>query len=125
MEPDVDGEPTIAFLTIRELDTLLGRHGHPQLLALIDYQRHVFAKGRFDGYDPSKSTLNHLAFEIQPERYEAERVRLDGSDARKKRWTGSSERSSGENRACRSLTYYAASPRFDTMIRELDFPFER
>ena len=78
VEPDVDGEPTIAFLTIRELDTPLGRHGHPQLLALIDYRRHTFAKARFDGHEPSKSTLNHLAFEIPPDRYEAEHDRLDG-----------------------------------------------
>ena len=77
VEPDAEGEPTIAFLTITELDTPLGRHGHPQLLALIDYQRHVFAKGQFDGHEPSKSTLNHLAFEIPPDRYEAERDRLE------------------------------------------------
>ena len=43
-EPDPEGEPTIAFLTIKELDTPLGRHGHPQLLALIDYRRHAFAR---------------------------------------------------------------------------------
>lgn len=76
-EPDAVGEPTIVFLTIRELDTPLGRHGHPQLLALIDYKRHVFARERFDGHEPSKSTLNHLAFEIPPDRYEAERIRLE------------------------------------------------
>ncbi len=65
-EPDPDGEPTIAFLTIKQLDTPLGRHGHPQLLALIDFQRHIFAKARFDGHEPSRSTLNHLASEIPP-----------------------------------------------------------
>ncbi len=74
--PDPSGEPTIAFLTIKDLDTPLGRHGHPQLLALIDYQRHVFAKNRFDGLEPRRSTLNHLAFEIPPDRYEVERERL-------------------------------------------------
>ena len=36
------GDPTIAFLTIRPLDTPLGRHGHPQLLALIDSARALF-----------------------------------------------------------------------------------
>jgi catechol 2,3-dioxygenase-like lactoylglutathione lyase family enzyme len=76
-EPDPDGEPTIAFLTIQQADTPLGRHGHPQLLALIDFQRHVFAKERFDGHEPSRSTLNHLAFEIQAESYEAEKERLE------------------------------------------------
>ena len=40
---DPDGEPTITFLTICETDTPLGRGGHPQLLVLIDYQRHVHA----------------------------------------------------------------------------------
>ena len=77
VRPDADGEPTIAFLTIKELDTPLGRHGHPQLLVLIDYQRHAFAGGQFDGHEPSKSTLNHLAFEIPPDSYEAERNRLE------------------------------------------------
>ena len=76
IEPDPDGEPTIAFLTITETETPLGRHGHPQLLALIDYRRHILAKDRFDGHEASKSTLNHLAFEIPPDRYEAERDRL-------------------------------------------------
>lgn len=76
-EPDPGGKPTIAFLTIKPVDTPLGRHGHPQLLALIDYRRHVFAKGDFDGHEPSRSTLNHLAFEIPPESYEAHKERLE------------------------------------------------
>jgi catechol 2,3-dioxygenase-like lactoylglutathione lyase family enzyme len=75
-EADPAGEPTIAFLTIAELDTPLGCHGHPQILALIDYRRHAFARGRFDRHERSASTLNHLAFEIPPERYEAEQARL-------------------------------------------------
>ena len=44
-EPDPAGEPTIAFLTIAEADTPLGRRGHPQILALIDYRRHAFVAG--------------------------------------------------------------------------------
>lgn len=76
-EPDPGGEPTISFLVIQEVDTPLGRHGHPQLLALIDYRRHVFAKPRFDGHDPRRSTLNHLAFEIPPESYEEHKARLE------------------------------------------------
>src|SRR5260370_33349235 len=76
-EPDAGGKPTIAFLTVKEVDTPLGRHGHPQLLALIDFQRHVFAKGRFDGLEPTRSTLNHLAFEIPPECYDAHKERLE------------------------------------------------
>ena len=76
-EPDAEGKPTIAFLTIRQLDTPLGRHGHPQLLALIDFRRHFFAKGSFVGHEPTRSTLNHLAFEIPPESYEAHKQRLE------------------------------------------------
>jgi catechol 2,3-dioxygenase-like lactoylglutathione lyase family enzyme len=77
MEPDPEGEPTIAFLTIRQTETPLGRNGHPELFVLIDYRRHVFAKTRFDGHEPRTSTLNHLAFEIPYENYEAERRRLE------------------------------------------------
>lgn len=55
----------------------MGRHGHPQLFALIDYRRHAFAKRRFTGHDPATSTLNHLAFEILPEAYESEKARLE------------------------------------------------
>ena len=66
-----DGEPTICFLTIGEVDTPLGRNGHPQLLALIDYRRHIHARKRFLGHDVSRSTLNHLAFEIQPSSFDA------------------------------------------------------
>lgn len=75
--PDPDGEPTIAFLVIRQVDTPLGSHGQSQLLALIDFQRHVFVKGRFDGHDHKRSTLNHLAFEILPQSYETEKARLE------------------------------------------------
>jgi catechol-2,3-dioxygenase len=77
LEPDREGRPTIAFLTVKALDTPLGTHGHPQLLALIDFRRHLFAKGHFLGHDPTQSTLNHLAFEIPPNSYEAHRERLE------------------------------------------------
>src|SRR5947208_9628327 len=53
------------------------RHRQPQLPTLSDYQRHVFAKERFDGHEPTRSTLNHLAFEIPPESYEAHKERLE------------------------------------------------
>lgn len=75
-EPDPEGEPTISFLIIRDVDTPLGRHGHPELLALIDHRRHVFARDRFAGHDVTRSTLNHLAFEIPPSSYEAHERRL-------------------------------------------------
>jgi catechol 2,3-dioxygenase-like lactoylglutathione lyase family enzyme len=75
-EPDPDGEPTITFLKIVDVDTPLGKDRHPQLLVLIDWQRHVYAKGRFKGHDITRSTLNHLAFEVAPENYESEFDRL-------------------------------------------------
>ena len=76
-EPEPHGQPTIAFLTIKQLDTPLGRYGHPQLFALIDFQRHFFARARFDGHEVRRSTLNHVAFEIPPESYDAHKKRLE------------------------------------------------
>ncbi len=73
---DPNGKPTITFLTICDTDTPLGRGGHPQLLALIDYRRHVHARKRFVGHDATRSTLNHLAFEIPPESFDDHAKRL-------------------------------------------------
>ncbi len=73
------GEPTISFLTIKELHTPLGPL-HPQLLVLIDYQRHANARKRLIGHDVRRSTLNHLAFEIPPESYPAHFERLQQLD---------------------------------------------
>lgn len=71
-------EPTIVFLTIKDSDTPLGRSGrHPQLFALIDARRHVFTRDTYQGIDPARSPLNHLAFEIAFADYEAERLRLE------------------------------------------------
>jgi len=75
-DQDPNEEATITFLTIAETDTPLGRDKHPQLLVLIDYQRHVHAKPRFDGHDVRRSTLNHLAFEIRRQDYDSEFERL-------------------------------------------------
>ena len=81
-EEDPDGDPTIAFLTVCEVDTPLGRNGHPQLLVLIDYRRHGHARARLIGHDVKRSTLNHLAFEIPPGSYRAhfDRLRALGLD---------------------------------------------
>ena len=76
-EADPEGQPTITFLTICDPETPLSRGGHPQLLVLIDYQRHVYARGRFIGHDRSQSTLNHLAFEIPPESFDDHVQRLE------------------------------------------------
>ncbi len=75
-EPNPDGEPTIVFLTIRELDTPLGKGGHPQMLALIDYRRHVYTRGRQKSLDVSQTPLNHIAFEVLPGSLDAHATRL-------------------------------------------------
>ena len=75
--PDPAGQPTIAFLIIAETNTPLGNNGHPQLLALIDHQRHAFARKRFAGHDVTRSTLNHLAFEIPLAHFDEHRQRLE------------------------------------------------
>ncbi len=74
--PDPDGVPTIVFMTIAEVDSPLGRNNHPQMLVLIDHQRHIHARRRLIGHDVSRSTLNHLAFEIRVENYDAHREHL-------------------------------------------------
>ncbi|GAB5406538.1 MAG: hypothetical protein Aurels2KO_47690 [Aureliella sp.] len=75
-EPDPSGEPTITFLTIAETDTPLCRGGHPQLLALIDYRRHIYSREKFRGHDVRQSTLNHFAFEIPPAAFDTHAERL-------------------------------------------------
>jgi len=76
-EPDAGGTPTISFLTVTDTETPLGRHGHPQLLVLIDPRRHAFARDRFGQVAASRSTLNHLAFEVPPESFGEHRRRLE------------------------------------------------
>jgi catechol 2,3-dioxygenase-like lactoylglutathione lyase family enzyme len=71
-------DPTIVFLTVADLDTPLGRGGHGQLFALVDPARHPPARAAYQGLDVSRSTLNHLAFEIDPADFEAEKARLEG-----------------------------------------------
>ena len=73
---DSNPNPTICFLKICELDSPLGKNGHPQLLALIDYRRHVHAIPRFDGHEVRRSTLNHLAFEIPTDSFDEHLDRL-------------------------------------------------
>ncbi len=71
-----ESEPTIVFLTVVDLDSPLGRGGHPQLFALVDPERHI--PDRYVGIDNQKSSLNHLAFEIDEANYESEQQRLKG-----------------------------------------------
>tara|TARA_R110002111_G_scaffold260484_1_gene331864 strand:- start:527 stop:1045 length:519 start_codon:yes stop_codon:yes gene_type:complete len=67
--------PTIIFLEIAKLDSPLGK-AHPQMLVLIDPDRHPSARGKFDSAVERSFTLNHLAFEIDESDYESEIVRL-------------------------------------------------
>ncbi len=60
--------PDAAFFRIAE-----GFGGHTQILALFDRS----ASPGYAGLSPKKSTVDHLAFEIAREDYEAERARLE------------------------------------------------
>ena len=68
--------PGIVFLKIAELDSALGRGGHPQILGLVD--RRICRSSRpFEGIDFKKTTFDHMAFEISLEDYESEKRRLE------------------------------------------------
>jgi catechol 2,3-dioxygenase-like lactoylglutathione lyase family enzyme len=73
--------PTIAFLKAGELDSPLGRGGHPQLLVLFDRQVQL---------DIALTTLDHLAFEISLEQYPTEQERLQqmGLEVTERIWQG-------------------------------------
>ncbi len=61
--------PKHVFLKAGELDSPLGRGGHPQLLVLFDRDARL---------EIDTTTLDHIAFEISLDEYESERVRLEG-----------------------------------------------
>ena len=73
--------PTIVFLKAGELDSPLGRGGHPQLLVLFDRQVQI---------DIALTTLDHIAFEIPLEHFQAERQRLQqlGLEVSERIWRG-------------------------------------
>ena len=73
--PDTD--PTIVFLTIAQLDSPLGHGGHQQLFALIDPKRHIHRRDAYVGLDNQRSSLNHLAFEIDEPDFDTEKRRLE------------------------------------------------
>ena len=60
-------EPNYVFLKVGDLPSPLGAVGHPQMLVLFD---------RGVELDPTRTTLDHLAFEVPSDRYPAERERL-------------------------------------------------
>lgn len=73
--------PTMVFLKAGELDSPLGRGGHPQLLVLFDRQVQL---------DIALTTLDHIAFEIPLEQFQAERERLQqlGLELTERIWRG-------------------------------------
>lgn len=73
--------PTIVFLKAGELDSPLGRGGHPQLLVLFDRQVQP---------DIALTTLDHIAFEIPLEGFQAEHQRLQqfGLEVSERIWRG-------------------------------------
>jgi catechol 2,3-dioxygenase-like lactoylglutathione lyase family enzyme len=72
-----DAEPTIVFLTIADLESPLGRGGHPQFFALVDPERHVYTRDAYVGLDHERSSLNHVAFEIDEPAFASEKQRLE------------------------------------------------
>jgi len=77
----VHAYPTIVFLKVSELDSPLGRGGHPQLLVLFDRKVKL---------DIVLTTLDHFAFEIPLEQYPTERERLQqmGLELTERIWQG-------------------------------------
>ena len=73
--------PKQVFLKAGELNSPLGRGGHPQLLVLFDRQVPL---------DINLTTVYHLAFEIVLEQYEPERTRLQamGFELVERVWSG-------------------------------------
>ena len=73
--------PKQVFLKAGELNSPLGRGGHPQLLVLFDRQVPL---------DINLTTVDHLAFEIVLEQYEPERTRLQamGFELVERVWSG-------------------------------------
>ena len=73
--------PKHVFLKAGELNSPLGRGGHPQLLVLFDREVPL---------DINLTTVDHLAFEIVLEQYEPERTRLQamGFELVERVWSG-------------------------------------
>ena len=73
--------PQYVFMKVGELNSALGRGGHPQLLVLFDREVPL---------DIALTTLDHLAFEIPLEQYAAERERLRerGLESSERAWSG-------------------------------------
>ena len=72
-------QPKHVFLKVGELETPLGKVGHPQLLVLFDREAEL---------DINLTTLDHLAFEISNEHYDEELARFQskGMVIRERSW---------------------------------------
>jgi catechol 2,3-dioxygenase-like lactoylglutathione lyase family enzyme len=70
--------PGFELLRVGPLDTPLGRGGHPQLLGLVDREVNTWTRVGSRRADACRSTLDHLAFEIPAEDFDAARERLEG-----------------------------------------------
>jgi catechol 2,3-dioxygenase len=77
----VHSSPNFVFMKAGELDSPLGRGGHPQYLVLFDREVPL---------DVALTTLDHLAFEIPLEQYDSEQARLEamGLLERARVWSG-------------------------------------
>ncbi len=78
LEVELEGDHHV-FLKVGELPSPLGQVGHPQMLVLFDRQVAL---------DQATTTLDHLAFEIPPDRLATERQRLRarGELVRERAW---------------------------------------
>ena len=72
-----DDEPAFVFLSFNVQDSSLSRGGHPQMFALVDPSRYVNTRETFAGLDVTRSSLNHIAFEIDRCNFEREKERLE------------------------------------------------
>lgn len=90
----VHEKPNMVFFNVGDLDSPLGRGGHPQYLVFFDREVEL---------DRTLGTLDHLAFEISLEQFEAEKERLEELELleRVRVWTGM-----GEFLRARSLFFY-------------------
>ena len=97
--------PKHVFLKAGELNSPLGRGGHPQLLVLFDRDVRL---------DAELTTLDHVAFEISLDEFEVERARLQerGLELSERIW---SRVGSGEYAWLRARSLFFDDPEGNTI----------
>ena len=97
--------PKHVFLKAGELNSPLGRGGHPQLLVLFDRDVRL---------EPDLTTLDHVAFEISLDEFEMERTRLQerGLELSERVW---SRVGSGEYAWLRARSLFFDDPEGNTI----------